>query len=373
MLQGKRALVVGVANARSIAWGIADRWRREGADVFVTYRSERFRQPVEKLVRDNWGAFDSASIPATACDVTSEEDLARLWRTMQERGFCSSSVSGLPTPSPGPAGGPNPLGTPPGSSLASAQGAGGRDASAAAIEDILGRRKGDSLDATSVAAAAATAGAAVESMAGEEEEARELGVREAPRKTIDIVLHSVAHAPTDAMREGFVMGTSRDAFISAHVTSAYSLVSTVRHALPFLSPGASVVALTYIGSQRAATNYNVMGPAKASLEGCARALAAELGGVGSSSPSGIASPATATVGPGGVRVNCLSPGPMRTLASRGIAGFDEMRQEAAGRSPLGRGAALEEVAGVATFLASPLSSAVTGQTVFADCGFSAVV
>lgn len=114
-----------------------------------------------------------------------------------------------------------------------------------------------------------------------------------------------------------------------------------------------------------------MGPAKASLEGCARALAAELGGVGS--PSGIASPATAAVGPGGVRVNCLSPGPMRTLASRGIAGFDEMQQEAAGRAPLGRGAALEEVAGVATFLASPLSSAVTGQTVFADCGFSAVI
>lgn len=79
-----------------------------------------------------------------------------------------------------------------------------------------------------------------------------------------------------------------------------------------------------------------MGPAKASLEGCARALAAELGGVGCSSPSGIASPATATVGPGGVRVNCLSPGPMRTMASRGIAGFDDMRQEAAGRSPLGR-------------------------------------
>lgn len=79
-----------------------------------------------------------------------------------------------------------------------------------------------------------------------------------------------------------------------------------------------------------------MGPAKASLEGCARALAIELGGEGCSSPSGIASPTTATIGPGGVRVNCLSPGPMRTMASRGIAGFDEMRQEAAGRSPLGR-------------------------------------
>lgn len=93
---------------------------------------------------------------------------------------------------------------------------------------------------------------------------------------------------------------------------------------------------THPRHNQAAANYNVMGPAKASLEGCARALAAELGGVGCSSPSGIASPAAATVGPGGVRVNCLSPGPIRTLASRGIAGFDEMRQEAAGRAPLGR-------------------------------------
>eukprot|EP00752_Nemacystus_decipiens_P012191 g10808.t1 len=367
MLQGKRALVVGVANARSIAWGIADRWRAEGAEVFVTYRSDRSRQQVEKLVRDSWGSFDAASMPATACDVTSEEDLTRLWQTMQERGFCGSG-SGLLDPSSDAAGGgPDPLGTTATHSLVQAQGTRGRDASAAALENILGVQKAASVNAGSAAGAGPGAGA------GEADAARERGSSEAPRKTVDIILHSVAHAPTDAMRQGLIMGTSREAFISAHVTSAYSLVSTVRHALPFLSPGASVVALTYIGSQRAATNYNVMGPAKASLEGCARALAIELGGVGCSSPSGIASPAAATIGPGGVRVNCLSPGPMRTMASRGIAGFDEMRQEAAGRSPLGRGAALEEVAGVATFLASPLSSAVTGQTVFADCGFSAVV
>lgn len=123
-------------------------------------------------------------------------------------------------------------------------------------------------------------------------------------------------------------------------------------------------------THQAATNYNVMGPAKASLESCARALAAELGGGGggtSLSRNGE------VVGPGGVRVNCLSPGPVRTMAARGISGFDEMRREAAARAPLGRGAELEEIAGVATFLASPLSSAVTGQTVYADCGFSAVV
>lgn len=107
----------------------------------------------------------------------------------------------------------------------------------------------------------------------------------------------------------------------------------------------------------------MMGPAKASLESCARALAQELGGPASAN----------TVGPGGIRVNCLSPGPVRTMAARGIAGFDEMRLEAAARAPLGRGVGLDEIAGVATFLASPLASAVTGQTVYADGGFSGVV
>ena len=104
-----------------------------------------------------------------------------------------------------------------------------------------------------------------------------------------------------------------------------------------------------------------MGPAKSSLESCARALAQELGG----NP--------ASVGPGGIRVNCLSPAPVRTMAARGITGFDEMRQDAARRAPLGRGPSEDEIAGVATFLASSLGSSVTGQTVYADCGFSAVV
>lgn len=114
-------------------------------------------------------------------------------------------------------------------------------------------------------------------------------------------------------------------------------------------------------AQQAATNYNVMGPAKASLESCARALAKELGG------------ASTDISPGGIRVNCLSPGPVRTMAARGIVGFDNMRRDAAAKAPLERDAGLDEIAGVATFLASPLASAVTGQTVYADCGFSAVV
>ncbi|CAB1113906.1 unnamed protein product [Ectocarpus sp. CCAP 1310/34] len=366
MLQGRRALVIGVANARSIAWGIADRWRQEGAEVFVTYQSERFRKPVEKLVADNWGPFDTAgnAIPTAACDVTSEEDMAALWRTLHERGFCCSSPS-------------SPLEE--GGGRSKAAGEGTERAPRAAPE---ARRRGGGGVGASQASAAKT-GAAEQAPGGSatsscssgraEGEGQGGGLRlqrqglpvgggvAAPTKTVDIVLHSVAHAPTDAMRQGFLMGTTREAFVSAHVVSAYSLVSSVRHALPFLSPGASVVALTYIGSQRAAANYNVMGPAKASLESCARALAAELGGDSNSQ------------GPGGVRVNCLSPGPVRTMAARGIVGFDEMRREAAGRAPLGRAADLDEIAAAATFLASPLSSAVTGQTLYADCGFSAIV
>lgn len=108
---------------------------------------------------------------------------------------------------------------------------------------------------------------------------------------------------------------------------------------------------------QAANNYNVMGPAKASLESCARALAKELG-----SPEN-----------GGVRVNCLSPGPVRTMAARGITAFDQMRREAAQRAPLGRDAGIDEIAGAATFLASPLAACVTGQTIYADCGFSSVI
>lgn len=130
-----------------------------------------------------------------------EEDLARLLRTMQERGFCSSD-SGLSAPSSGAAGRSNPLATTT-RSLTEAQGVGGRDASAAAMENILGVPSRAPVDANSAAGAAA---AGVEGMAGEEEAARDPGVLDVPsRKAIDIVLHSVAHAPTDAMRQGLIM------------------------------------------------------------------------------------------------------------------------------------------------------------------------
>ncbi|CAM9134859.1 unnamed protein product [Scytosiphon promiscuus] len=404
MLQGKRALVVGVANARSIAWGIANRWRQEGAEVFVTYQAsggswlcnERFRKPVEKLVRDSWGPYDTAGapVPAAACDVTDvsrhPSSAARVGRRFRASvglwTICSTTDARFVPDSRFVLPSPRRRGVADRAAEISAPRAidcSGHSFVRRLIERSLSRRRTSPNSGERFRRGAGSrsggGGMLLESEGAVFGRGR-TGNEEPGKKAVDVILHSVAHAPTDAMRQGFLMGTTREAFVSAHVVSAYSLVSTVRHALPFLSPGASVMALTYIGSQRAAANYNVMGPAKASLESCARALALELGGPRREHGGAPDSPVPGddgcgSLGPGGVRVNCLSAGPVRTMAARGITGFDEMRREAAGRAPLGEGlAGVDEIAGVATFLASPLlSAAVTGQTLYADRGFSSVV
>ncbi|KAG5176908.1 Enoyl-reductase-domain-containing protein [Tribonema minus] len=151
-----------------------------------------------------------------------------------------------------------------------------------------------------------------------------------------------------------MLGTSREAFIESHAVSSYSLIATARCALPYLAPTSSITAMTYIGSRKVVPNYNIMGPAKASLESCARALAYELGEKN-------------------VRVNCLSPGPVRTLAAKGIKGFSEMQRMASERAPMQRTANMEEITSSATFLASNYASAITGQIIYVDCGFSAVI
>ena len=178
--------------------------------------------------------------------------------------------------------------------------------------------------------------------------------------------HSVAFAPASAMRAP-LLATSREDFLAAHSISAYSLLPLARGAAPLMARGpgpsgsgsgsgggGSILALSYLGSQRAAPNYRVMGAAKASLEACARGLAAELG-------------------PQGIRVNVLSVGPVPTLAARGIADFHALSEHAAARAPLGRGVALPEVGSAAVFLGGPASCGITGQTIYVDAGFSAVV
>jgi enoyl-[acyl-carrier protein] reductase I len=172
---------------------------------------------------------------------------------------------------------------------------------------------------------------------------------------LDALVHSIAFAPASAMRAP-LLATSRADFLSAHATSAYTLLPLARAAAPLLAAGGggSILALSYLGAQRAAPNYRVMGAAKASLEACARGLAAELGAQGT-------------------RVNILSVGPVNTLAARGIADFPELAAHAAARAPLGRGVTLEEVGAAAVALGGAAGRGVTGQTIFLDAGFSAVV
>ena len=171
---------------------------------------------------------------------------------------------------------------------------------------------------------------------------------------LDALLHSVAYAPKEEL-EGDFINTSREGFKLAHDISAYSLVALTRAALPLFEKagGGSVLALTYYGSQKAIEGYNVMGVAKASLEASVRYLAANLG-------------------PRNVRVNALSAGPVNTLAARGIKGFTTMLKHNAERAPLRRNVELEEIANAGLFLMSPLSSGITGEVLFVDCGYNII-
>jgi enoyl-[acyl-carrier protein] reductase I len=171
---------------------------------------------------------------------------------------------------------------------------------------------------------------------------------------LDALLHSVAYAPKEDLENDFV-NTSRDGFKLAHDISAYSLVALSKAAMPLFekSGGGSVLALSYLGAVKAVEGYNVMGVAKASLEASVRYLAANLG-------------------PRNVRVNALSAGPVNTLAARGIKGFTTMLKHHADRAPLRRNVELEEIGQAGLFLLSPMSSAITGEVMYVDCGYNIV-
>ena len=169
---------------------------------------------------------------------------------------------------------------------------------------------------------------------------------------LDSLVHSVAFAPREDLEREFYL-TSRNGFRIAHEISAYSLVEMTRAALPLLEKSdiASVLALSYYGSQKVSPGYNVMGVAKASLEASIRYLAWELG-------------------PKNVRVNAISAGPVNTLAARGIKGFTQMLKHHADSSPLRRNVELREVADSALFLASRMASGITGEILFVDAGYN---
>ena len=174
---------------------------------------------------------------------------------------------------------------------------------------------------------------------------------EAGRKfgKLHLLLHSVAFAPPEALKGGF-LNTSREAFRIAHDVSAYSLVALARGAAPLMGEGGSIISMTYHGSVKVIPGYNVMGVAKASLEACTRYLAYELG-------------------PRKIRVNCISAGPMNTLAGRGISGFTEMLKHYEAHAPLRRNVLPEELGATGAFLASDGAAAITGQVLYVDCGY----
>ncbi|WP_454725638.1 MULTISPECIES: enoyl-ACP reductase FabI [Cupriavidus] len=171
--------------------------------------------------------------------------------------------------------------------------------------------------------------------------------------TFDGLVHAIGFAPREAISGGFLDGLSRESFRIAHDISAYSFPALAKAALPLLSPQAALLTLSYIGAQRAMPHYNVMGPAKASLEASVRYLAAALGARGT-------------------RVNAISAGPIRTLAAAGIKDFGLILDHVARTAALRRNVNIEEVGNVAAFLLSDLASGMTGQVTYVDAGFKAV-
>jgi enoyl-[acyl-carrier protein] reductase I len=168
---------------------------------------------------------------------------------------------------------------------------------------------------------------------------------------LDFLVHAAAFAPHAELSRSFVE-TSREGFRIALDVSAYSLIALTRAAAPLMERrgGGSVVTLTYLGSQRVFTNYNVMGVAKAALEASVRYLASDLGGRN-------------------IRVNAVSAGPIKTLAASGISGFSGILQTYRDHAPLRRNVGVGEVADAALFLIGPESRAITGEILFVDGGF----
>jgi enoyl-[acyl-carrier protein] reductase I len=170
---------------------------------------------------------------------------------------------------------------------------------------------------------------------------------------IDFLVHSLAFANKDYLAIGKFTSTTRDVFKQACDISAYSLIALTREALPLMTDGGSVIAMTYLGSEKVVPGYNVMGVAKAALESTSRYLAFELGEKN-------------------IRVNTISAGPLRTLSAMGVGGIDDMLSHVARKSPMKRNIDGDEVGKTAVYLLSDMSSGVTGENIYVDCGVNTV-
>lgn len=251
-LSGKRALIVGIASNRSIAWGVAQAMAREGAELSFTYQNDKLRDRVEKM---------GAELGARTCvamDVASDDEIDAAFDTVRE------------------------------------------------LWDGL-----------------------------------------------DIIVHSVGYAPREQLEGRYLDAVDREGFRIAHEISSYSFPALAKSGRRMLRPGAALLTLSYLGAVRAIPNYNVMGPAKASLEANVRFMAADLG-------------------LDGIRCNAISAGPIKTLAAAGIGNIREMLRIAAEGSALKRNVSIEEVGNAAAFLCSDLAAGITGEVLYVDGGFSAM-
>lgn len=169
---------------------------------------------------------------------------------------------------------------------------------------------------------------------------------------LDFLIHSIAFAPKEAL-EGEFITTTRDAFLTAMEISAYSLPQLALAAMPLMKDGGSIVTMSYYGAEKVVQNYNMMGVAKAALESATRYLAVDLG-------------------KHDIRINAISAGPINTLSARGVKNMGTLLNHIGERSPLKRNVEAREVGNTALFLVSDLSSAITGETIYVDCGFNII-
>jgi enoyl-[acyl-carrier protein] reductase I len=248
-LAGKTAVVFGLANKRSIAWGIALKLHEAGASLAICYQNDRMKQEAQSLIDDLPGAS------GFQCDVSNDAEIDTLF---------------------------------------------------AALKDKYPK--------------------------------------------LDILVHAVAFAPAAELRGDF-LNTSREGFRTAMDVSVYSLIAVTRGAAPLMTEGGSIMTLSFYAAEKVVPNYNVMAIAKAGLESTVRYLAWSLGSKN-------------------IRVNAISAGPIKTLAARGVGDLSEMLKSHADRAPLHRNVDQLEVGGAALFLASDLSSAITGETLYVDCGYN---
>ncbi|MBM0067737.1 enoyl-ACP reductase FabI [Alkalicoccobacillus gibsonii] len=252
-LENRTFVVMGVANKRSIAWGISQSLAKAGARLIFTYAGER----LEKNVRQLAESLDRDDHLVLPCDITSDEEIASTFKQIKE----------------------------------------------------------------------------------------EVG-------TIHGLAHCIAFANKEEL-EGEYLNTTRDGFLLAQNISAYSLTAVAKEARPLMSEGGSIITLTYLGGEKVIKNYNVMGVAKATLDASVKYLANDLG-------------------KDGIRVNAISAGPIRTLAAKGIGGFNDVLKTIEEKAPLRKTTTQEEVGDTALFLASDLARGITGEILHVDGGYNII-